>query len=311
MNRVLANNRFCVGNLDSDIRLKRKSMTKMDKVRPAQVFLSFASNDKASAHYIADALRRGGVSAWYDESDLPVGESLAQQIDDAGKSNDYLLILLSPDALNSKWLQHELDAALLRELKDRAIVIVPVLLADCEVPFLLRDRMYLDLRVDRDAGIQRLLSQLTAVPTIQFKNLSFQNFEQLVGDLLREMGFAIVAQGQVARDIGVDFKATFKTRDPFGTERNEVWLVGTKLYSNSRVSVTVLHQMVGCLATVPDVDMALVVTSGSITSAARAFLNKTGFERRIRVIEGPELTNLVSQYPSLVARYFGHGGVRA
>jgi restriction endonuclease len=93
-------------------------------------------------------------------------------------------------------------------------------------------------------------------------------------------------------------------------EKAEIWLAEAKLYRHSRVSIGALRQALGVLSNSPEATMALVVTSGNITSEARSFLVEAKFESRIRVIEGPELTNLVARHPALIERYFPHGGTR-
>ena len=287
-------------------------MNDVETRRPARVFLSYASSDKPSARFIADALRQSGVSTWFDEWEIRVGDSFVQRIEAAAESSDYILLLLSPAAVDSEWVQTEINFALSRELKERAIRLVPVLVADCEIPPVLRDRTWLDMRGNnREIGIRRLVEQLSAVPAIRFSDLTPEIFERLVGDLLVELGLSVEAHRRSEPDLGFDFTAVYKSHDPFGVEKSDTWLVEVKLYSNSRVSIAVLRQAVGLLATSPEAAMGLVVTSGNITSEARRFLAESGYGNRVRVIEGPELTNLIARYPALIERYFPHGGSRA
>jgi TIR domain/Restriction endonuclease len=287
-------------------------MNDLETKRPAQVFLSYASEDKASARIIADALRHRGVSTWLDESEILWGENLVAKIESAARSSDHILLLLSPAAVKSDFVYAEMNLALSRELKERAIRLIPILLADCEIPLVLRDRQYLDMRgSNRDIGIRRLVDQLSAVPAIRFSDLTPQTFERLVGDLLNELGFVVEAQSISGADKGFDYKADYKSHDPFGVEKTETWLVQVKLYSKARVSVSVLREMVGLLLHWRDAGMALVITNGNLTSEARAFLSDLGYANRVRVIEGPELTNLIARHPALIERYFPHGGTRA
>ncbi|HYW37845.1 MAG TPA: TIR domain-containing protein [Terriglobales bacterium] len=286
-------------------------MNDVETKRPAKVFLSYVSSDKASARFIADALRQSGVSTWFDEWEIHVGDSIIQRIEDGAMSSDYILLLLSPAAVESEWLKAEISMALSRELHERAIRLVPVLVADCDIPPVLRDRVLLDLRGNnREIGIRRLVEQLSAVPAIRFSELTPEIFERLVGDLLVELGFSVEASAR-SHDSGIDFTAIYKSHDPFGVEKKETWLVEVKLYSKSRVSISALREAVGLLADWRKAAMALIVTSGNITSEGRRFLEESEYGSRVRVIEGPELTNLIARYPALVERYFPHGGSRA
>ena len=47
------------------------------------VFISYASEDKEVARALADALIALGLSVWFDEYELRVGDSLSRKIDEA------------------------------------------------------------------------------------------------------------------------------------------------------------------------------------------------------------------------------------
>jgi hypothetical protein len=302
-----------VKSLPPDCKISAGShMNDFETKQPPRVFISYASSDKPSARFIADALRQSGISTWFDEWEIRVGDSFVKRIEAAAKSSDYILLLLSPAAVDSYWVQTEINSALSRELKERAIRLVPVVVADCEIPPALRDRVWLDMRGnDREIGIRRLVEQLSAVPAVRFSDLTPKIFEHLVRDLLVELGFSVEVHKRPGLDLGFDFTAVYKSHDPFGVEKSDTWLVEVKLYSSSRVSIAVLRQAVALLATSREAAMGLVVTSGNITSEARRFLAESAYGNRVRVIEGPELTNLIARYPALIERYFPHGGSRA
>jgi hypothetical protein len=271
-----------------------------------RVFLSYASSDKQSAKVIAKALLDGGISTWLDEWEIRVGDSFIQKIETAATSADYVLLLLSPAAVGSDWVEKEINLGLSKELSERAIRLIPVMVADCEIPSALRDRQWLDLRANkRQAGLRMLVEQLSIAPSIRFEKLTPQVFERLVGDLLIEFGFSVKAQRANGPDSGFDFSAVYTSYDPFGAERSETWLVEVKFHSHSRLSIRALHEAIGLLAGWQKGAKALLVTSGSITSEARGFLGDSAYADRVRVIDGLELSTLLTRYPSLVARYFG------
>lgn len=274
--------------------------------RTKQVFLSYAQDDKPLARRLAEGLRAAGLRVWFDEWELAVGDSIVPRIEQAVATSDLLLVLISPRSVESRWVRTELSSFLAHELKDRAITLIPVLIEDCEIPPVFADRQYLDLSEDFDKGLERLISQLRAVPDIDFSRLDGRTFEKLVGDLLLELGFSI-QQTPLSRDSGFDFIASFSSRDPFGAKRQETWCVEVKLYRDQRVSVSALRQMLGYLMTSPHVGKGLVVTNSRLTSVARDFLSETSTRsgHELRVIDGTELTNLLSQNPGLVERYFG------
>src|ERR1019366_9465903 len=112
--------------------------------RNRQVFLSYAQADGDVARQIADALQKEGLRVWFDAWELASGDSIVQRIEQAVATSDILVVLLSPNSVASRWVQTELSAAFLsRELRDRAITIIPAVIEDCEIPPLLADRKYL------------------------------------------------------------------------------------------------------------------------------------------------------------------------
>jgi hypothetical protein len=273
--------------------------------RPQQVFISYAQADKEIARRIADELRSSGLRVWFDEWELKPGDSIASRIDQAVSTSDMLLVLLSPRSIESRWVQSELNAALSRELKSRAVTVIPALIEECEIPPLLADRLYLDLRSNLERGVRRLVEQIAVAPDIDFSRLDGQSFENLIADLLTALGFRIVRQ-PISQDSGFDFQASLTTRDPFGAQKHESWLVEVKLYRNQRVSIAALRQMVSYMLTLPGPHKGLVVTNSQLTSVAQEFLTEmtSKSQQELRVIDGTELTNLLLQHPNLVEHYF-------
>lgn len=275
----------------------------LDEPRRRQVFLSFAHDDRRVADMVAEALRDAGLRVWFDAWELAVGDSIAVRIDRAIASSDIILVLLSKHSVVSQWVRHELGSALSAELRDRAVTVIPALIEDCDIPPVLADRNYLDLRKDLAAGIQRLVRQLRAASDLDFSKLDAGSFEEMVGTLLDSLGF-LVQRPLINRD--VDFIASYRSRDPFGAEETTVWFVEVKFYRDQRVSITSLRQMLRALALAGGGRRGLVVTNGRLTSVARTFLaeSKEKSGREIRVIDGTELVSLLIQYPEVVNRYF-------
>lgn len=51
----------------------------------------------------------------------------------------------------------------MRELEEKRVVVLPVLIEDCEIPLFLRDKLYADFRSDFDKGIQQVLESVARV----------------------------------------------------------------------------------------------------------------------------------------------------
>jgi hypothetical protein len=253
---------------------------------------------------VAAALQQTGVSVGFDRWEIEPGGSISDRVEQVVQTSDFFLVFLSKASAASRWVEKELGAALAKEMKDRAITVIPVLIEDCDIPPLLSDRMYVDLRKDVSAGIQELANQLAAAPDIDLSKLDYGTFEQLVNDLLTALGFKVRwARGDTD---AYDLFATYTTSDPFGVKRTENWIVETKAYAQQRVGVDTIRALVGYLTATSSATKGLLVTDSLLTSAAREFLASevSRAARHIRVIDGTELKGLLLRHPELVGRYF-------
>ena len=81
------------------------------------VFISHASEDKeAIARPLYEALKARGLSVWFDEAELTLGDSLRRKIDDGLARCRYGIVILSPRFLEKEWPQRELDGLVARLL---------------------------------------------------------------------------------------------------------------------------------------------------------------------------------------------------
>ena len=68
------------------------------------LFLSHAAEDKdAIARPLYDALCVAGLSVWFDESVLKIGDSLREKIDEGLAKSEFGIVILSPSFLAKRW----------------------------------------------------------------------------------------------------------------------------------------------------------------------------------------------------------------
>jgi hypothetical protein len=124
------------------------------------VFLSHTSSDKPFVQKLANDLRRIGVDVWFDGWEIKVGESLTWKIEEGIRENEYLAVVLSPEAINSEWVRSELGAAWAKQMKQKKVVVLPILYRDCDMPLFLSDRRYADFWRDYQKGFGELAGAL-------------------------------------------------------------------------------------------------------------------------------------------------------
>jgi hypothetical protein len=126
------------------------------------VFLSHSSKDKAFTRKLAERLRELGVRVWIDEAEINIGDSLQSKIAEAIEETDFVAAVISHNSVQSSWVQRELQMAMSRELEDRSVRVLPILIEPCELPSFLRDKLYADFSdpSDFDAPFARLLRAL-------------------------------------------------------------------------------------------------------------------------------------------------------
>lgn len=87
-------------------------------------FVSHAWEDKEEiAAPLATALRNYGISVWYDEFSLKVGDSLRRSIDRSLALSKYGIVIVSPHFLSKEWPQRELDGLVAREIAGTKVIL--------------------------------------------------------------------------------------------------------------------------------------------------------------------------------------------
>lgn len=91
------------------------------------VFLSHASEDKDTiARPLKDALEERGVSVWFDEIQIKVGQSIRLEIERGITQARFGVVVLSPSFFAKQWTQAELDALFSRKVASGEDLILPI-----------------------------------------------------------------------------------------------------------------------------------------------------------------------------------------
>ena len=91
--------------------------TGRDTHRQYDVFISYTSEDRDEVvRPLANVLQDAGLSVWYDEFELKIGDNLRRTIDAGLANSRFGVVILSPAFLGKQWAEYELDGLVIRDI---------------------------------------------------------------------------------------------------------------------------------------------------------------------------------------------------
>src|SRR5271157_4181593 len=81
-------------------------------------FISYSTRDQEFAERLHADLQAKGVRCWFAPHDVKGGRKLHEQIDEAIRVHDKLLLILAEHSMSSEWVRTEIAKARKREVKD-------------------------------------------------------------------------------------------------------------------------------------------------------------------------------------------------
>jgi len=118
-------------------------------VRYSSCFISYSTKDQEFAERLYADLQAKGVRCWFAPEEMKAGRKVHEQIDEAIRLHDRLLLILSEHSMKSEWVNTEIAKASKREVKDGKRVLFPVRLVGFEV---LRDWECFDADTGKDSA---------------------------------------------------------------------------------------------------------------------------------------------------------------
>ena len=178
------------------------------------VFISHAGEDNGFVKRLTDDLERLGAKVFDDGRSLKPGEHITLAIDEALKHSHKLVFVMTPASVQKKWPQAEALYVVYFDPTNRDRRLIPVLLADCEPPALIKLLKPVDFRTADDYAIRlrELIEALELVkPVAEPERAESPHFEE------REM------RGREAYRRGKDFEeevATLYSLLGYGVDRS-------------------------------------------------------------------------------------------
>lgn len=126
-----------------------------------RIFISHASEDKPFARLLAMDLADRGHRPWLDEWKILAGESIPSALSEGLDSCDFVVVVLSEHAVESKWVEREWQAKYWDEANSGKLHVIPALHRHCKIPTLLRSKKYADFTNDHNEGLEAILLSIT------------------------------------------------------------------------------------------------------------------------------------------------------
>jgi len=125
-----------------------------------RLFISYSHRDKEFLNTLTSDLENVEISVWIDEKKIKVGDSITQRIEKGISGCDFFCLVISEHSVKSNWVGREYNAALNEQLSSGTPTILPLLIQEVELPFLLKDIKYADFSRDYNDGIKELLKAI-------------------------------------------------------------------------------------------------------------------------------------------------------
>jgi len=272
-----------------------------------KIFVSYSYDDKSFVVWLVERLAQEDLSVWYDMDEINVGDSLNKKIEEGIKSSSFIIIVLSKSGVKSKWVNYELNTALVYSAQKQGVKILPVLIDDADIPPNLSSIRYADFTKNKDLALQELIKTIRQEDKIIIKpsnwdELDPASFENLVYDLLIAEKLQVTRQTG-NKDHGFDFLAYFDNVLPGNILSKQKWLVEAKFYKNSKLSVKSIVQFYG-IAKLSDAHAILFVTNSDITNAAKDFIANRIEDLNVLVWDETILLDLLTKYDDIRIKYF-------
>jgi hypothetical protein len=89
-------------------------------------FISYSTKDQDFADRLYADLQNRGVRCWFAPHDIQGGKKIHEQIDEAIRRYDKLLLILSESSMNSEWVKTEIANARQKEIEQKRQVLFPL-----------------------------------------------------------------------------------------------------------------------------------------------------------------------------------------
>jgi hypothetical protein len=143
-------------------------------------FISYSTRDQDFAERLHSRMRDKGLRVWFAPEDIQGGRKIHEQIDEAIRVHDKLLLVLSAESMNSEWVRTEIRNVLRAEAREGRRKLFPIRLVGFEA---IREWECFDAESRKD-----LAAEIRQYNIPDFSNWKDHNaFEANIARLLRDL----------------------------------------------------------------------------------------------------------------------------
>ncbi|MBC7871959.1 MAG: TIR domain-containing protein [Chitinophagaceae bacterium] len=115
------------------------------------VFISYSHIDRLIANVFDNKVREMGYLPWIDFAGIRGGDEWRKSIDRALRQSSAVLVLMTPEAVKSQWVEYEVTCA-----RSYHHTIIPLMIRPCDMPPFLEALQYIDFHHSMDQGFRQL-----------------------------------------------------------------------------------------------------------------------------------------------------------
>jgi len=130
----------------------------------SKIFISYSRKDIDFARKLAGDLETAGYDVWWDITDLQGGDDWVRTIPNAIATSQYVIVVLTPNSIESEWVEKEYTQSLTLRKK-----IIPIMLVPTSVPFALNTINFVNFAIgEYPDNFKKLLAPLgfTGTPPV-------------------------------------------------------------------------------------------------------------------------------------------------
>lgn len=128
----------------------------------AKVYISYNKRDTGIATKISDALKGAGHEISIDVDTLLPGQDISSTLFEALRRSDFMIVIISENSIDSKWVQNEIGAALSYSAERKDFGLFPVVIGTPQIPDSIKHKLYIQVSEgEEDLAASRVLDGIS------------------------------------------------------------------------------------------------------------------------------------------------------